>query len=167
MSLAVTSELCVGKEGPLAHIGANLGAMVLYIPGLGFEFLRNDDKKRQFIAAGTAVGVSAAFGAPIGGTLFCFELSRPNTFWRFEMLQKVFFACCIGTFSLSILKYAHHYVPHEKQNYMQASDIKFGFNHKGTVMHRKILPHMLILAALGGITGAVFLIINAKCGFKS
>ena len=44
--LAVNARLCVGKEGPLAHIGANLGAMVLYIPGLGFEFLRNDDKKR-------------------------------------------------------------------------------------------------------------------------
>ena len=46
VSLAVTGKLCVGKEGPLAHIGANLGAMVLYIPYCGFEFLRNDERKR-------------------------------------------------------------------------------------------------------------------------
>ena len=36
---AVVGRLCVGKEGPLAHIGANVGAMVIYIPKLGFEFL--------------------------------------------------------------------------------------------------------------------------------
>lgn len=157
--LAVNARLCVGKEGPLAHIGANLGAMVLYIPGLGFEFLRNDEKKRQFVAAGASVGVSAAFGAPIGGTLFCFELSRPNTFWRFEMLYKVFFACCTGTFSLSLAK---HLFKHADQNKMNASDIKFGYNHKGTVQHLLISPHVLVLAFVGGITGALFIIINTK-----
>jgi chloride channel 7 len=36
---AVVGRLCVGKEGPLAHIGANVGALVIYIPKLGFEFL--------------------------------------------------------------------------------------------------------------------------------
>ena len=46
VTLAVTGKLCVGKEGPLAHIGANIGIMVLYIPGLGFEYLRNDERKR-------------------------------------------------------------------------------------------------------------------------
>jgi H+/Cl- antiporter ClcA len=46
VTFAVAGKLCIGKEGPLAHIGANIGIMVLYIPGLGFEFLRNDDVKR-------------------------------------------------------------------------------------------------------------------------
>lgn len=30
---AVAGTLCVGKEGPLAHIGGNLGAVVLYVGG--------------------------------------------------------------------------------------------------------------------------------------
>lgn len=35
--LAVAGNLCVGKEGPLAHIGGNLGALVLYLsPQLKF-----------------------------------------------------------------------------------------------------------------------------------
>lgn len=32
LSLAVSSGLCIGKEGPLAHIGAIVGPLVLYIP---------------------------------------------------------------------------------------------------------------------------------------
>jgi chloride channel 7 len=100
---AITGKLCVGKEGPLAHIGANIGILVLYIPGLGFEFLRNDEKKRQFIAAGASAGVSAAFGAPIGGALFAYEMSKPNTFWKFTMIWKVFFSCSVGNLVLAIL----------------------------------------------------------------
>jgi len=34
VTLAVAGGLTVGKEGPLAHIGGNLGAMSVYIPGL-------------------------------------------------------------------------------------------------------------------------------------
>ena len=67
VTLAVSGKLAVGKEGPLAHIGAVCGDIVLYIPGLGFEFLRNDERKRCFIAAGASAGVSCAFGAPVGG----------------------------------------------------------------------------------------------------
>lgn len=32
VSFAVIGKLCVGKEGPLAHIGAIVGVLVLYIP---------------------------------------------------------------------------------------------------------------------------------------
>jgi chloride channel 7 len=39
VTLAVCGKLCVGKEGPLAHIGGIVGAMTAYIPYLGFEFL--------------------------------------------------------------------------------------------------------------------------------
>ena len=35
------------------------------------------------IAAGAACGISVAFGAPIGGALFAYEISKPNTFWTF------------------------------------------------------------------------------------
>ena len=41
---AVVAGLAVGKEGPLAHIGANLGSATVHIPG--FEFLRNNHHKR-------------------------------------------------------------------------------------------------------------------------
>lgn len=80
---AVVGGLTVGKEGPMAHIGACIGCSVAYLPFKDFDFLRNDVNKRILIAAGASAGVSAAFGAPIGGTLFAYEMSKPNTFWKF------------------------------------------------------------------------------------
>lgn len=40
-------------------------------------------KYREFLAAGISAGVSVAFGAPIGGALFAYEISGPATFWTF------------------------------------------------------------------------------------
>ena len=99
---AVVGGLCVGKEGPLAHIGANIGVFVLYLPLPKFDFFRNDKNKRHLIAAGTSAGVSAAFGAPIGGALFAYEISKPNTFWKFSVVWKVFFSCAMAVFTLAV-----------------------------------------------------------------
>ena len=44
--LAIAGTLCIGKEGPLAHIGANCGALVIYMGGNTFNFLKTDHKKR-------------------------------------------------------------------------------------------------------------------------
>jgi chloride channel 7 len=55
------------------------------------------------IAAGGAAGVAAAFGAPIGGALFTYEISKPNTFWTFSMLWRVFFGTALAVFTLSLI----------------------------------------------------------------
>ena len=34
--LAVVGSLCVGKEGPLAHIGAVCAVVIIYLPYKGF-----------------------------------------------------------------------------------------------------------------------------------
>jgi chloride channel 7 len=99
---AVVGGLTVGKEGPLAHIGACIGVYTAALPIKHFEIMRNDVNKRHLIAAGTSAGVSAAFGAPIGGTLFSYEMSKPNTFWRFAIIWKVFFSCALAVFSLAM-----------------------------------------------------------------
>ena len=100
--LAVAGGLCIGKEGPLAHIGANIGVITAYLPLPHFENLRNDKSKRHLIAAGASAGVAAAFGAPVGGALFTYELSKPTTFWTFTVTWKVFMACATSVFTLAI-----------------------------------------------------------------
>lgn len=59
--------------------------------------------KREVAAAGAAAGVSAAFGAPIGGTLLIYEISRPSTYWSFALTWKIFFCSSMSTFTLNIL----------------------------------------------------------------
>ena len=44
VTFAVAGGLAVGKEGPLAHIGANVGAAIVSLPS--YEFCQNDYKKR-------------------------------------------------------------------------------------------------------------------------
>jgi H+/Cl- antiporter ClcA len=101
-TLAVSGGLCIGKEGPLLHIGAIIGCIMCFLPFEGIRCLQNDVSKRQMIAAGGAAGVAAAFGAPIGGALFTYEISKPNTFWTFSMLWRVFFGTALSVFTLSL-----------------------------------------------------------------
>lgn len=74
----------IGKEGPMIHTGAILGAGLSQAKNtgwgvdLGFDVFRNDRDKRDFVAAGAAAGVCCAFGAPLGAV--CCALQR-QLFW--------------------------------------------------------------------------------------
>lgn len=166
VTLSVSGKLCVGKEGPLAHIGAIIGVSVLYMPGLDLRFLRNDENKRLFAAAGASTGVSVAFGAPIGGALFCYELSQPNTFWKFAMIWKVFFSCAIGTFTLAICEALHIKVMHPdipKEDFMEkfsGSALKFGTIDKKSANIIELLIAGIILGIIGGLLGSFFIAVN-------
>jgi len=100
---AICAGLCIGKEGPLVHIGAIVGVVTCYMPFKWCDVLQNDVHRRYMIAAGGACGISTAFGAPIGGALFAYEISKPNTFWTFTMLWKIFMATSTAVFVFSIL----------------------------------------------------------------
>lgn len=105
MILGIAASLCIGKEGPLAHIGSIWGQIVIHnIPIPQFDYFKNDVSKREFLAGGVSAGVSAAFGSPIGGSLFSYELSKPTTFWTFNMLWRVFFCSSVSTYTLSLAK---------------------------------------------------------------
>lgn len=153
---AVSGGLTIGKEGPLAHIGANVGALICHLPFKGFYTLRNDVIKRQMIAAGASAGVSAAFGAPIGGALFSYEISKPNTFWTFSMLWRVFAACSICTFLLGIY------------NSLWTGST-FSLNDTGALKFGKLddeesslldIPAAIIIGVVCGLLGSFFIYVN-------
>lgn len=153
---AVSGGLTIGKEGPLAHIGANVGALICHLPFKGFYTLRNDVIKRQMIAAGASAGVSAAFGAPIGGALFSYEISKPNTFWTFSMLWRVFAACSICTFLLGIY------------NSLWTGST-FTLNDTGALKFGKLddeesslldIPAAIIIGVVCGLLGSFFIYVN-------
>ena len=74
--LTVAGGLTVGIEGPFTHIGSIISLYTIYlIPG--YEEFHDDISKREFIVAGTAAGLSCAFGAPFGATLMAYEMTTP------------------------------------------------------------------------------------------
>ena len=68
---AVATGMCLGKEGPFVHIST----CVAYLVGKAFPKYRDNGRKmRELLSAGCSSGLSVAFGAPIGGILFSYEV---------------------------------------------------------------------------------------------
>ena len=105
---AVSSGLPVGPEGPMIHLGAMVGAGVSQgrsrTLGISswtntnfFKRFRNNKDHRDFIAAGSAAGVAAAFAAPIGGLLFVME--EIASWWDYSLTWMIFFTCIVTCLS--------------------------------------------------------------------
>ncbi|XP_070812041.1 H(+)/Cl(-) exchange transporter 6 [Pituophis catenifer annectens] len=106
---SVAGGLFVGKEGPMIHSGAIVGAGLPQFQSISlrkiqfnFPYFRSDRDKRDFVSAGAAAGVSAAFGAPIGGTLF--SLEEGSSFWNQGLTWKVLFCSMSATFTLNFFR---------------------------------------------------------------
>ena len=156
LCLAVSAGLCVGKEGPLAHIGAVIGHAAVYLPIDGLKRFRNSIDKRELACAGAAAGVSAAFGSPIGGSLLVYEMSRPSTFWSFDLTWKIFFASSISTF---VLNFMSAIKKGETVHITNAGLIKFGSYIQSPYVLSDF-PFFAILGICGGLLGSFFNFIN-------
>ncbi|XP_025115195.1 H(+)/Cl(-) exchange transporter 7-like isoform X3 [Pomacea canaliculata] len=161
--LSILGGLACGKEGPMAHSGGIIAA------GLGkgripwfsrdikvYSMFRTDHDIRDFVAAGAASGVSAAFGAPVGGTLFSVE--EAASFWNTDLVWHVFFSAMIACFSTNFLLSAFEGHPTE-------------LSHPGLVRFNTFpnltfdlieIPVFIIMAVVGGLIGALFVVMNYK-----
>jgi len=70
--VAIGSGMSLGREGPMAQISAAAAGRIS-------EILRiSTDKRRILIGCGVAAGMSAAYNAPIGASLFVMEVIAGN-----------------------------------------------------------------------------------------
>ncbi|KAJ4986632.1 voltage gated chloride channel [Stagonosporopsis vannaccii] len=82
---AVSTGMCLGKEGPFVHISTCVG----YLVGLRFpKYKDNGRKMRELLSASCSSGLSVAFGAPIGGVLFSYE--EISTYFPRKVLWRAF-----------------------------------------------------------------------------
>lgn len=85
--LGIGSGLVLGREGPIVHMGATVGAETARRTG-------NADQVRLLQTAVSGAGLAVAFNAPIGGALFVFE-EVTRTF-RFRVVVAVMFSVATG-----------------------------------------------------------------------
>lgn len=95
---ATASGMCLAKEGPFVHLSA---CVSWQIGGLFEKYRVNERKRRELLAAGTAAGLSVAFGAPIGGVLFAME--EISSFFPPKVLWRSFFCSLIASATLRTL----------------------------------------------------------------
>ncbi|XP_053550619.1 H(+)/Cl(-) exchange transporter 7 [Bombina bombina] len=161
--LSVAGGLAVGKEGPMIHSGAVVAAGISQGRSTSlkrdfkiFEYFRRDTEKRDFVSAGAAAGVSAAFGAPVGGVLF--SLEEGASFWNQLLTWRIFFASMISTFTLNFFLSIYHNKPGDLSN---PGLINFGrFDTEENSYNIFEIPIFIGMGAVGGMLGAVFNALN-------
>jgi chloride channel 3/4/5 len=138
--LAVASGLSLGKEGPFVHIATCVGNIACR---LFYKYDSNDAKRREILSAAAAAGVAVAFGAPIGGVLFCLE--EVAYFFPAKTLFRTFFCCITAALTLKFLNpYGTNKIVMFEVRYL--TDWEF-FE----------LAAFVLVGCLGGITGALFI----------
>ena len=71
-AISIGTGLSVGREGPIAQIGAALGS------AFGQLSRVNMHRMRTFVGCGAAAGIAATFNTPIAGALFSLEVILGN-----------------------------------------------------------------------------------------
>uniref|UniRef100_A0A673Z4Q9 Chloride channel protein n=1 Tax=Salmo trutta TaxID=8032 RepID=A0A673Z4Q9_SALTR len=154
---------CRNDEGPMIHSGAVVAAGVSQGRSTSlkkdfkiFEYFRRDTEKRDFVSAGAAAGVSAAFGAPVGGVLF--SLEEGASFWNQMLTWRIFFASMISTFTLNFFLSIYNKKPGDLSS---PGLINFGrFESDSVAYNLYEIPLFIVMGAAGGLLGALFNILN-------
>eukprot|EP00667_Euglena_gracilis_P003881 EG_transcript_3893 len=156
--LAICSGLPIGLQGPIIHIGAQVGHLLSSSPRLwAFADVR---RRANFISAGVATAVAAAFGAPIGGLLMVVEAVA--SWWDMKVVSVlVLFASLICFFLSQLLEAAFvGFQPTENLGYLgsgQQVGASAPFHAKAHAM--VVVPAVLLGVACGLLSG-LFIIGN-------
>ncbi|KAL0969963.1 hypothetical protein UPYG_G00235330 [Umbra pygmaea] len=141
--LAVSSGLSLGKEGPLVHVACCCANILCH---LFTKYRKNEAKRREVLSAAAAVGVSVAFGAPIGGVLF--SLEEVSYYFPLKTLWRSFFAALVAAFTLRSI------------NPFGNSRLVLFYVEFHTPWHMVELVPFVLLGVFGGIWGALFIKAN-------
>uniref|UniRef100_A0A8C4I1C4 Chloride channel protein n=1 Tax=Dicentrarchus labrax TaxID=13489 RepID=A0A8C4I1C4_DICLA len=141
--LAVSSGLSLGKEGPLVHVACCCANILCH---LFTKYRKNEAKRREVLSAAAAVGVSVAFGAPIGGVLF--SLEEVSYYFPLKTLWRSFFAALVAAFTLRSI------------NPFGNSRLVLFYVEFHAPWHLVELAPFVLLGIFGGLWGALFIKAN-------
>jgi len=102
--------------------------------------------------------VSVALGAPIGGALFFYELTKPNPYWTFSMLWKTFLTCTTAVATMAMAEA----LAHGEFNHWTATSLKFGNLRVVDVTPTTVIPGAIIIGIVSGLLGPLFINVNFR-----
>ena len=169
IAFSLSSGLICGKQGPMIHAGAIVGATMSQFASSNFKwrwknphinFLRTQAWKRDFCAVGSAVGIAVAFGSPMGAWMWVYE--EACTHWTWELGIITLAACLSGAIVARTLNYLATGLPRGFDFVTVTQFGKLVTPFEGATFLIKDTPAFLALAILGGLTGAILPIINRQ-----
>ncbi|TID28181.1 hypothetical protein CANINC_002614 [Pichia inconspicua] len=98
--VCASGGLLIGYEGPLIHISCGVISFIMDMLQKNFRFfsnLNNAAIRREMISVGFTIGISLAFGSPIGGLLFTIENLKLGMRYK-SLIWNGFVCSCIATF---------------------------------------------------------------------
>eukprot|EP00116_Pleurobrachia_bachei_P004966 sb/3465228/ len=166
--MAVASGLPAGPEGPMISLGGLIGAGIsqfksktLHFDMPFFKRLRNAEDRRNFLTAGAGAGVSAAFGAPVGGLLFALE--EVSSFWSDKLGWQTFFCCMVATFTADLFSSAFEKFQYTGSFGLFNKDSYIIFHvDKAIPLNLLIFVPAVILGVICGVLGALFTFSSLK-----
>ena len=154
---SVSSGLIVGPEGPLVHMGTAVAALftrgrasgVVLRRRFDVDLFASDEERNDFLCAGVAAGLAAAFGSPVGGVLFALE--EASTHWSKESTtHRALFAATLATFILALCraKSSSQYTSMTSPGLLVIGDVS-------STYYLIELPFFALLAACCGVVSGV------------
>ncbi|GAX79335.1 hypothetical protein CEUSTIGMA_g6776.t1 [Chlamydomonas eustigma] len=183
VSFAIASGLFAGKEGPFIHVGAIIGGGV---SGLGSQsvtrwtggrlqaklrssfstFFCSPVDHREFVAAGAASGIAAAFGAPIGGVLFALE--EGSSFFTHRMMWYAVVACAMALYVTEVLTFARGNGGNIWRTMIMAPQVFTNLAYVTSPIVLRLYYYFwemlifIVMGAIGGVLGALLVVLHAQ-----
>jgi H+/Cl- antiporter ClcA len=170
---SVSSGLPVGKEGPMIHSGSILAAAIASgrLPSIFggktlslHTQLQHDHERRDMVVCGSAAGVAAAFGAPIGGVLFAVE--EGASFWYKKLTWQCFFCAVVAAYTVDLFLSGLGVPGQQAGSWGTLGTpgmFSFGsFSTEATKWEYWEVVIFVVIGVLGGLIGASFVAINRK-----
>lgn len=174
VACGIAGGLICGKQGPMIHTGAIVGAGMSQGASAHFgfrlsrpfqrtlRFLRTDAWKRDFTAVGAAIGVAVAFGAPMGGWVWVYE--EACTHWTWALGLITLGGCLSGVITIGILNYLASGLP--DGGFARFTLPSFGklYTSGSVKMLFPItdIPMYIIIGIFGGLIGALLPLLNKQ-----
>ncbi|PXF48258.1 Chloride transport protein 6 [Gracilariopsis chorda] len=168
IAFSISGGLICGKQGPMIHAGAILGAGMSQAASSRcswrlnsslFRIFRTESWKRDFAAVGAAVGVAVAFGSPMGAWMWVYE--EACTHWNWDLGIITLGGCLVGSAVVRVLNYLASGLPGSGFTDFTLNEIgKLAPFLEGSTFQLKDFPVYVTIGIIGGVVGAILPIIN-------